>query len=50
MGWVSSVRGSGYLRFLATNSYPLGAIEEVIAGERTADSVYEDRVSEQVAS
>jgi ParB family chromosome partitioning protein len=31
-----------YLAFLATNGYPLSAIEKVLVGERDADAVYEE--------
>jgi ParB family chromosome partitioning protein len=32
-----------YLKFLAEQGYTLSAVEEVITGGRTADSVYDDQ-------
>ena len=38
--WVPAPGAAEYLRFLAANGYPLSAIEQVVTGERDADSVY----------
>jgi ParB family transcriptional regulator, chromosome partitioning protein len=45
-GWLSSaVKPAEYLKFLADNGYPLAPVEEVITGDKTADSVYDQHVS-----
>ena len=45
-GWLSSgVKPGEYLKFLADNGYPLAPVEEVITGDKTADSVYDEHVS-----
>lgn len=41
-GGYDVVKPIDYLRFLATNSYELTPVEQVIVGERTADEVYDD--------
>ncbi|WP_124711618.1 ParB/RepB/Spo0J family partition protein [Mycolicibacterium nivoides] len=41
-GGYDVVKPIDYLRFLVANSYELAPVEQVIAGERTADEVYDD--------
>ena len=40
--WTPKPGPTEYLRFLATNGYPLSAVEQVVTGERVADDVYAD--------
>ena len=40
--WTPKPGPAEYLRFLATNGYPLSAVEQVVTGERVADDVYAD--------
>jgi ParB family chromosome partitioning protein len=43
-GWVTSgVKSGEYLKFLAEQGYTLSAVEEVVTGDRTPDSVYDDQ-------
>jgi ParB family transcriptional regulator, chromosome partitioning protein len=44
-GWQPNVSSADYLKFLAHNGYPLAAVEEVIAGERTSEGVYSEYCS-----
>jgi ParB family chromosome partitioning protein len=37
-GWSPAVRPADYLTFLASNDYPLSAVEEVITGARPTSS------------
>ncbi|MDP7739346.1 hypothetical protein [Mycobacterium paragordonae] len=37
-----------YLRWLASNGYALAAVEEVIAGAKSADDVYDQYLAEAV--
>jgi ParB family chromosome partitioning protein len=39
------VKSGEYLKFLAEQGYTLAPVEEVITGDKTADSVYDDLVS-----
>jgi len=41
-GGYNVVKPVDYLRFLVANSYELTPVEQVIAGERTADEVYDE--------
>jgi ParB family chromosome partitioning protein len=44
-GYVSSLKPGDYLKFLAANGYPLSPVEEVITGQRKADSVYDEQAA-----
>src|SRR5271167_1908053 len=45
-GWLTSgVKSGEYLKFLAEQGYTLVPVEEVIMGDKTANSVYDDLVS-----
>lgn len=39
--WSHHVTGGDYLKWLAANGYTLAPVEEVIAGDKTADEVYD---------
>lgn len=47
-GYVSSLKPSDYLKFLAANGYPLSPVEEIITGQRKADSVYDQQAAANV--
>ena len=43
--WIPTPCAAEYLRFLAANGYPLSPIEQVVTGERDADSVYQELIN-----
>ena len=47
-GWVSSVKPGDYLKFLAAQGYTLSAVEEVITGQKDAESVYAQYLADAV--
>lgn len=46
--WQMAVTSGDYLRFLAANGYTLSPVEDVIVGNRTADEVYDEYLTQTV--
>lgn len=46
--WQMAVTSGDYLRFLAANGYTLSPVEDVIIGNRTADEVYDEYLTQTV--
>jgi ParB family chromosome partitioning protein len=44
--WSHHVTCGDYLKWLAANGYTLAPVEEVIAGDKTADEVYDLHLAE----
>ena len=43
--WVPAPGAAEYLRFLAANGYSLSAIDQVVTGDRDAESVYQELIN-----